>query len=130
MNENNHIIADCALPELTDRIIKCAQSVHKQIGNGFHEMVYRRPLAFELFMRDIPFEREMAILHSNNEVKTEKMSADFFIDGKVLVELKSTMQLDQVSPTHTISQLEALNLEVGLILNFGAEQLEYRILTN
>ena len=58
------------------------------------------------------------------------MNADFFVDGKLLVELKSTMQLDQVSTTLTMSQLEAHNLEVGLILNFGAEQLEYRIVTN
>ena len=126
----NHIIADYPLPELMDRIIKCAQAVHKQIGNGFHEMVYRRPLAFELFIHDIPFEREMDILLNNIEVKAGKMNADFFVDGKVLVELKSILQLDQVSPIRTMNYLEANNLEVGLILNFGAKQLEYRIVTN
>ena len=62
MTANNPINTNYTLPELTDRIIKCAQAVHKQIGNGFHEMVYRRPLAFEFFMRDIAFEREMDIL--------------------------------------------------------------------
>lgn len=71
MTEINHTNASYPLPELMDKIIKCAQTVHKQIGNGFHEMVYRRPLAFELFIRDIPFEREMDILLNNNEVKAE-----------------------------------------------------------
>lgn len=130
MTETNTSNTHYQLPELTDKIIKCAQAVHKQIGNGFHEMVYRRPLAFELFIRDIPFEREMDILLNNNEVKAGKMNADFFVDGKVLVELKSTWQLDGAPLTLIRNQLEAHNLEVGLILNFGAEKLEYRIVTN
>ena len=93
-------------------------------------MVYRRPLAFELFIHDIPFEREMDILLNNKEVKAGKMNADFFVDGKVLVELKSICQLDGVSLTLIRNQLEAHNLEVGLILNFGAEKLECRIVFN
>lgn len=130
MKENKDINTNYSLSELTDRIIKCAQAVHKQIGNGFHEMVYKRPLAFELFICDIPFEREMDILLNNNEVKAGKMNADFFVDGKVLIELKSTMQLDGSPLTLAKNLLEAHNLEVGLILNFGAGQLEYRIVTN
>jgi GxxExxY protein len=130
MNENNHITANYQLSELTDRIIKCAQAVHKQIGNGFHEMVYKRPLAFELFIRDIPFEREMDILLNNNEEQSGKMSADFFVDGKVLVELKSTVQLDGAPLNPIINLLETHNMELGLILNFGAERLEYKIVTN
>jgi GxxExxY protein len=130
MTEYNYTIEKYSLTELTDRIIKCAQAVHKQIGNGFHGMVYKRPLAFELFIRDIPFEREMDILLNNNEEQSGKMSADFFVDGKVLVELKSTMQLDGASLNPIKNLLEAHNLELGLILNFGTEQLEYRIVTN
>jgi len=130
MTENNPINANYPLSELTEKIIKCAQAVHKQIGNGFHEMVYRRPLAFELFIRDIPFEREMDILLNYNQVKAGKISADFFVDGKVLVELESTMQLDGAPLNPIRNLLEAHNLEVGMILNFGDEQLEYRIITN
>ena len=130
MNENNHIIANYALSELTDKIIRCALAVHKQIGSGFHEMVYKRPLAFELFIRDIPFEREMDILLNNNERQSEKMCADFLVDGKILVELKSTMQLDATSLTFVKEQLGNHNMELGLILNFGSETLEYTIIEN
>jgi GxxExxY protein len=90
-------------------------------------MVYKRPLAFELFIRDIPFEREMDILLNNNDRQPGKMSADFLVDGKIMVELKSTMQLDGMSLTFLNDQLENHNIELGLILNFGAEKLEYRI---
>lgn len=78
MTVNNPINANYSLSELANRIIECAQAVHKQIGNGFHEMVYKRPLAFELFIRDIPVKREIDILLNNNEIQAEKMSADFF----------------------------------------------------
>lgn len=130
MNENYHINTNYSLSELTDKIIICALAVHKQVGNGFHEMVYRRPLAFELFIRDIPFERDMDIIMNNNEMQPGKMSADFLVDGKILVELKSTIQLDATSLTFVEEQLENHNMELGLILNFGAERLEYRIVTN
>jgi GxxExxY protein len=127
MTGTNHITADYALSELTDKIIRCAQAVHKQIGSGFHEMVYKRPLAFELFIREIPFEREMDILLNNNDRQPGKMSADFLVDGKIMVELKSTMQRDGISSSLEKEKLEAHEMELGLILNFGAEKLEYRI---
>jgi GxxExxY protein len=130
MTETNQIVSDCAISDLSDRVIKCAQAVHKQIGSGFHEMVYKRPLAFELFIRDIPFEREMDILLNNNDRQHGKMNADFLVDEKIMVELKSTMQLDGMSLTFVKEQLEDRNLELGLVLNFGVETLEYRKIFN
>lgn len=124
--ENQINIADeYPYQELTEKILKCAEYVHKRIGNGFHEVVYKRPMACEFLFRNIAFEKEDDIIWSTGEQKA-KDEADFLVDGKVMVELKSIVQFEEEHLTRTIECLQASNLEVGLLINFGGDKIDYK----
>lgn len=116
--------------DLTRRIIGCSMEVHKIIGNGFQEVIYQRCLAIELTHQGLEFvrEQEMPIFYKNFEVGLRRV--DFFIENKVLVELKAVISLEDVHLAQALNYLEAFNLEVGLLINFGAKSLEFKRLLN
>ncbi len=115
---------------LTERIIGCAMEVHRTLGNGFQEVIYQRSLAIEMGMQKIDFlrEYEMPIFYKDTHVGTRRV--DFLVENMVSVELKALIQLEDVHLAQAINYLEAYNLEIGLLINFGAKKLEFKRLTN
>jgi GxxExxY protein len=116
--------------ELTGKIIGCAMEVHKRLGNGFQEVIYQRALAIEMQLASISFSREfeMPIFYRDEQIGTRRV--DFLVEGVVSVELKALTKLEDVHLAQAINYLEAYNLEIGLLLNFGSKSLEYRRLIN
>ncbi len=116
--------------ELTSKIIGCAMRVHRELGNGFQEVIYQRALAIEMRDNGIQFEREfeMPVHYKGHQVGTRRV--DFLVERCVSVELKALLVLEPVHFAQGINYLEAYNLEVGLLLNFGAVSLEYKRLNN
>lgn len=116
--------------ELTAKIIGCAITVHNTLGNGFQEVIYQRALAIELRMAGIEFEREfeMPIYYREEHIGTRR--ADFLINGVISVELKATTRLEDVHFAQAINYLEAYNLEIGMLINFGETSLNFKRLTN
>ncbi len=116
--------------ELTSKIIGCAMEVHKQLGNGFQEVIYQRALEIEMLMADIMFSREfeMPIYYKERQIGTRRV--DFLAEGVISVELKAITQLEDVSFAQAINYLEAYNLEIGLLINFGERSLNFKRLTN
>ncbi len=116
--------------ELTAKIIGCAMAVHKTLGNGFQEVIYQRALAIELNYANNPFEREfeMPISYRNEHIGTRRV--DFLIDGLISVELKAITKLEDVHLAQAINYLEAYNLEIGLLINFGETSLNFKRITN
>jgi GxxExxY protein len=116
--------------DLTHAVIGAAMEVHSYLGNGFQELIYQRALAIELGIRKLNFtrEQEMAVLYKNVEVGTRR--ADFFVEGKIMVELKAIIQLEDVHLAQALNYLEAYNIETGLLINFGARSLQYKRLLN
>ena len=110
--------------ELTGKIIGCAIEVHRVLGNGFQEVIYQRALAVEMAARGMEFSREheMNIYYKGVEIGTRRV--DFFVEGKIMVELKALIQLEDVHLAQAKNYLEAYGLETGLLLNFGARSLE------
>ena len=104
--------------------------VHSTLGNGFQEVIYQRCLKIEFGKNDIPNvrEEEMPIYYEGQRVGTRRV--DFLVDGKVCVELKAVTKLEDVHLAQAINYLEAFNLEVGLLINFGARSLEFKRLQN
>jgi len=115
---------------LTHKIIGCAMRVHSELGNGFQEVIYQRCLAIEFLENNIAFQREMEmpIYYHKQPVGTRRV--DFFIDNLIMVELKAMTALEDVHIAQALNYLEAYNMEVGLLINFGARSLEYKRLTN
>ena len=116
--------------ELTGRIIGCAMEVHKALGNGFQEVIYQRSLAHELELQHIVFVRELEIpvFYKHKQVGTRR--TDFLVSDKVSVELKALIQLEPVHLAQSINYLEAYNLEIGLLINFGNTKLHFHRLEN
>ena len=116
--------------ELTSKIIGCAMTVHKTLGNGFQEVIYQRALEIEMRLAGIAFIREfeMPIFYREEQIGTRRV--DFLVEGVVSVELKAITKLEDVHFAQAINYLEAYNLEIGLLINFGETSLNFKRLTN
>src|SRR5690554_1825223 len=116
--------------ELTGKIIGCAMEVHKILGNGFQEVIYQRALAKEMILQGVGFSREhvMPIFYKDEQIGTRRV--DFLIDEVVSVEIKALTTTEDVHLAQAINYLEAYNLEIGLLINFGSKSLEFKRLIN
>ncbi|AFY96265.1 GxxExxY protein [Chamaesiphon minutus] len=112
--------------DLTGKIIGCAMEVHGYIGNGFQEVIYQRALALEMQERGLSFQREyrMQIYYKGVHIGTRRV--DFFVEGKVMLELKAVSQLEDVHLAQAINYLEASGIEIGLLINFGSRSLQFK----
>ena len=116
--------------ELTGQVIGCAMTVHSALGNGFQEAIYQRALEIEMADQGISFSREhvMPIYYKAQQIGSRRV--DFLVDNVVCVELKALIQLEDVHLAQAINYLEAYDLEVGLLINFGARSLDFKRVTN
>ena len=116
--------------DLTYKIIGCAMEVHKHMGNGFQEVVYQRALAIEMQMQGIEFSREheMPLLYKGYDVGTRRV--DFFVENTIMVEIKALINLEDVHLAQAMNYVEAYNLEIGLLINFGAKSLQHKRVHN
>ncbi len=116
--------------DLTHTIIGCAMEVHKELGNGFQEVIYQRAMEIEMAEKHLGFEREkeMPIYYKGENIGTRRV--DFLVEGIISVELKSLVNLEDVHLAQAINYLEAYNLEIGLLINFGGKSLEFRRVIN
>lgn len=121
MKEQNYPFSN-----LTGIVIGCAMEVHGILGNGFQEMIYQRALEIEMQSKEISFEREfeMPILYKNVNIGTRRI--DFFVENNIMVEIKAITKSENVHLAQAINYLEAYNLEVGLLINFGSTSLEFK----
>ncbi|MGA7722091.1 MAG: GxxExxY protein [Ignavibacteriaceae bacterium] len=116
--------------ELTSKIIGCAMSVHKALGNGFQEVIYQRALEIELKFAGIALQREFEMPIYYREYSIGSRRVDFLIEGVITVELKAIRKLEDEHFAQAINYLEAYNLEIGLLINFGERSLNFKRLTN
>ena len=114
--------------DITQKIIGASFEVHKFLGNGFQEVIYQRALAYEMSNAGLTFAREIEqdIFYKELEEPIGTRRADFVVEGKILVELKAIMQLEDVHLAQVLNYLKAYKLEVGLLINFGAKSLEFK----
>lgn len=116
--------------DITRKIIGCAMKVHSALGNGFQEVIYQRALAIEMQKQSLEFQREMkmTIFYDGIDIGTRRV--DFFVEDKVMVELKALEKLEDVHKAQAINYCEAYNIADGLLINFGAKSLEFKRVYN
>lgn len=116
--------------DLTARIIGCSIEVHKALGNGFQEVIYQKALEIEMHQQGLNFSREfeMPIFYRDQRIGTRRV--DFLVENTVSVEIKAITKLEDVHFAQAINYLEAYNLEIGLLINFGERSLNFKRLTN
>ncbi len=116
--------------KLTHKIIGCAMQVHSTLGNGFQEVIYQRALAIEFTFQGLNFAREMEmdLYYRNQHIGTRRV--DFFVEDKVMVEIKAIEKLEDVHKAQAINYCEAYNIADGLLINFGSKSLDFRRVYN
>jgi GxxExxY protein len=121
---------DYKYAEITEKILKAAMTVHSTLGNGFQEVIYQRALEIEMQLLGLKFEREfsMTIFYKSHQVGVRRV--DFLVEEKISVELKAAVELTNGNLAQGKNYLEAYNLEVGLLINFGATSLQWKRLFN
>jgi len=128
--QDNVVKTSYKYSDLTGKIIGCAMEVHKILGSGFQEVIYQRALAKEMSLQELPFSREheMPIYYKGDQIGTRRV--DFLVENVISVEIKATSKLEDAHLAQAINYLEAYNLEIGLLINFGSKSLEFKRLIN
>ena len=104
--------------------------VHRTLGNGFQEVIYQRCLAIELTNAALSFvrEQEQIIFYGNTEV--DSRCADFLVEGRIIVEIKAIINLEDVHLAQAKNYLVAYNFPVGLLINFGSARMQIKKVFN
>ena len=111
--------------DLCGQVIGAAMKVHSALGPGFLESVYQNALIWELRKCGVnpEAERPTSVYYDGQLVGT--FTADLFINGSLIVELKAIQALAKAHDVQLVNYLVATGIEEGLLLNFGAERLEF-----
>jgi GxxExxY protein len=116
--------------DITQKIIGAAMEVHKTLGNGFQEVIYQRALEIEMHNIGLNYQREyeMDIFYKKERIGGRRV--DFFVENCIMVELKALIQMEDVHLAQAMNYLEAYNVEIGLLINFGAKSLQFKRVHN
>ncbi|HOD53358.1 MAG TPA: GxxExxY protein [Candidatus Cloacimonadota bacterium] len=113
------------IDEITGIVIDTALNLHIKLGPGLLESVYEVILAKQLELKGLKIERQKCINFEFEGVHfQEGFRCDLLVESKIIVELKSVESLNPVSKKQLLTYLRLMNLEVGLLINFGAEKLK------
>ena len=116
--------------EITEQIIGAAYEVYRVLGYGFLEKVYQRAMVVELEKRGLKVQSEPPAQVFFKEVNVGDYCADLLVEGKVVVELKVAWELNPADEAQLINELLAIRREVGLLINFGREGVQFRRAVN
>jgi GxxExxY protein len=112
--------------DLCGEVIGLAMKVHSALGPGFLESVYQNALIWELRKSGFKVEAEKPItVHYDGQI-VGAFTADLLVNNSLIVELKATQSLAKTHEVQLVNYLVATGLEEGLLLNFGAERLEFK----
>lgn len=117
--------------DISEKIIGAAIQVHCNLGGGnFTEKIFQRALLLELTDSKLSVESEKEMPVYYKTVLIGKKRIDLLVSEKILVELKSVSQLEPIHFNQVINYLKIFNLEVGLLINFGAPSLQVKRFVN
>lgn len=118
---------DFYLKEQTYKIIGLCMEVHKILGKGHSEVVYKDALEYEFKINSIPFEREKIYEIEYKEIiLPRKYIADFVVYGEIIFEVKAISQLTINDTKQTLNYLACSKNKLGLLVNFGEDSLKYK----
>lgn len=110
--------------DLSNKIVKAYYNVLNGLGKGLEEKVYENALCIEFEEMDIPYVRQMPLSVEYKGHNVGNYVADFFVDDKIIVELKAVTAISQEHIAQTLNYINLTHSKVGYILNFS--QLEGR----
>ncbi len=112
--------------DLTEKIIGAAMNVYNTLGYGFLEKVYENSLMIELGLSELKAVQQYPIEVYYRGQLVGDYIADIIVEDKIIIELKSIENLSRIHEVQLVNYLKAINKEVGILLNFGKEKLEFK----
>jgi GxxExxY protein len=112
--------------DLAGKIIGLAMKVHSALGAGFLESVYHKALAHELQKAAIQFECEKLLAVLYDGILVGDFVADLLVENELIVELKAVQSLAAAHEVQTVNYLVATGKDIGVLINFGGERLEFK----
>lgn len=107
--------------DITDKIIRAFYNVYNELGFGFLEKVYENALYLELTSMNLLCEKQFPIKVYYQEKQVGEYFADIIVARSVIIELKAAEAIAEEHELQLINYLKATEIEVGLLLNFGAK---------
>ncbi len=126
INPNNKII----YPELSYKITGVLFDVHTNLGNRYQEKYYSRAVALGFEKVGLKFERELRVNIAYHDKIIGKYYLDFLVENKIVVELKTVLQLSPQDFKQVSGYLKAKKLELGILANFRSQSLTYHRILN
>ncbi len=113
--------------ELTYKIIGCCMEVHKILGKGFNEIIYKDALELEFNKNKYEFDKEFQYkIKYKGTILPHYYYADFVMFEKNILEIKAIESLTRSNIKQTLNYLAASNLKIALLVNFGEDSLKYK----
>ncbi len=120
-------MSELIYPKESYDIIGVCMEVHRLLGSGFLEVVYKDALEFEFRKRGLLYEREKEYLVKYKEViLPHRFFADFVVLDKIILEVKAVSSLQNESIARAINYLKISGNRLGLVVNFGTDELVYK----
>ena len=120
-------MSDFLYQDDTFKIIGILFEVHKNLGKGFSEIVYKDAIEYEFKINNISFEREKEYTVNYKEtILNHKFYADFVVYDKIISEIKSCKIVSESHISQCINYLKVSNNKLALLINFNKSSLEYK----
>ena len=120
-------LADLIYKKEAYEIISCCFEVHKILGKGFLEIIYKDALQHEFDLRKIQYARERTFeVHYKNKILQRHYNSDFIVFDKNVLEVKAQEDVIEKNFKQTINYLKEANLKLGLLVNFGENNLKFK----
>lgn len=119
-------MAEILYKELSFAIIGAAMEVHKTLGQGFLEAIYKNAMIYELMTRGMKVEIEKPLPVNYKGQLLGEYFADLVVDDKIILELKAISSIAKAHEAQAMNYLAATGLKLAIIINFGAPSLQYK----
>jgi GxxExxY protein len=120
-------MSDIVLKDESYKIIGICMDVHRELGMGFKEAVYKEALEIEFNNQNIPYEREKLFrIEYKGMISRHKYPADFIVFDQLILEVKATAVIIDSFVAQTINYLKASGLKLGIIANFGQKSFVHK----
>ena len=110
--------------DVMSETIGCAIRVHRALGPGFLESIYRKAMHVELGASGLSYESERPVSVRYRDIDITGQRVDLIVEGDIVVELKAVIRLDEVHRAQLISYLRTTGLRGGLLINFRVPVLQ------
>lgn len=115
---------------ITQKIIDAATKVHAELGNQFEESIYQKALEKEMINAGLKLKRDYEMSIYYNGAKVGAGMVDFYVENCIMLDVIALVHFDSYYIIQAKSYLEAYNIELGLLINFGTENIQFRKIYN